>query len=103
MCQSNIVFFDVEFIKDVTTTLIGASIGTLTAVWIYIRTNKKERKKEKIRIDRERKNKLLYTSNLISSFKSKLEGTIESLDKLIEMMAYLISLKNRHKNGLILF
>ncbi len=83
MCQSDIVFFDLEFIKDVTTALIGAGIGTITAVGIYIGSNTKERKREKAKNDRESKNRLLYTSNLLESFKIKLDNTIESLSKLI--------------------
>lgn len=83
MCKSDIVFFDLEFIKDVTTALIGAGIGTITAVGIYIGSNKKERKKEKAKNDQESKNRLLYTSNLLESFKTKLDDTIESLSKLI--------------------
>jgi hypothetical protein len=83
MCQSDITFFDLEFLKDVTTTLIGASIGTITAVLIYIGSYKKERKREEAKNDRESKNRLLYTSNLMGSFKIKLDNTIESLSTLL--------------------
>jgi len=83
MCKSDIVFLDLEFLKDVTTTLIGASIGTITAVGIYIGSNKKERNREKAKNDQESKNRLLYTSNLLESFKTKLDNTLESLSTLI--------------------
>src|SRR5690554_3286146 len=83
MCKSEISFFDLEFLKDVTTALIGAGIGTITAVGIFIGSNRKERKREQAKNDHESKNRLLYTSNLLESFKTKLDDTLESLSTLI--------------------
>lgn len=84
MCKTEIAFFDLDFIKDVTTALIGALIGTMTAVCIYIGSNKKEKTKEKELKNRQVKNKLLYTRNLILNFKTKLDDTIQSLENLIK-------------------
>ena len=83
MSEDKIVFFDLEFIKDVTTTLIGASVGTITAVAIYLGTDKKVRLLEKEKSEQESKNRLLYMGHLLLNFKVKLDDTLISLSNLI--------------------
>jgi hypothetical protein len=73
-------FFDYEMLKDI----IGALIGTLTALGIYFLTIRHDKKNER---DREKKvqiDKLNYLENLIESFINGIDSLNQSLKDLIE-------------------
>ncbi|GAB5418850.1 MAG: hypothetical protein Crog4KO_01690 [Crocinitomicaceae bacterium] len=82
MCceTSNDIFWDLDFFKNVTSTLIGAFIGTATTVLIYFMTIRSEKKKERKNREETRRNKLFYTKTLLESFDRKIDDTIESLE-----------------------
>lgn len=72
-------FFDYEFLKDI----IGALIGTLTALAIYFLTIRHDRKKQQVLETKLKKEKMIYLDNLIKSFLKNVSGLNEALKTLI--------------------
>jgi hypothetical protein len=72
-------FFDYDLLKDI----LGALIGTLTALGIYFLTIRHDRKKHQLVERKLKTEKMIYLENLINSFINHVSGLNESLMSLI--------------------